>query len=422
MIQTAKALMYRHSHVNWTLADQVVVSGVNFLTGILLARYLGVEEFGRFTLLWMAVLVVTSVQHAMINSPMMSIGPKQTEADAPSYYGAIFFQQVVFSAGVFLLLYGGVQLSGVVFPEWGVESLALPLASAATAVQIQDFLRRYFFVRGRASAAFYNDVIRYVGQIVVLVWLFLSFRDAMDTSRVLWTISLLAAVATVFGAFFIERVEVNPSVLSNTVSRHWHFSKWLGASVLLQWTSGNFFLVAAGALLGASAVGGLRAAQNLMGITHILFQGMENIVPVQASRYYHENGLAKLKTYLGKILMNGGLATAMIALIFFIAPAFWLTLVFGESYAVYDNLVRWYAVAYILVFLALPLRVALRTVEHIKPIFWSYVAMSVFALTSAYPMIGWWGLPGAVGGMLATQVICLIVLWMGLRSTNLLRA
>ena len=52
MNQLAARILSRYSHVNWALADQTMVSGVNFLTGILLARYLGVEEFGRFTLAW----------------------------------------------------------------------------------------------------------------------------------------------------------------------------------------------------------------------------------------------------------------------------------------------------------------------------------------------------------------------------------
>ena len=89
-----------------------MVSGVNFLTGILLARYLGIEEFGRFTLAWMAVLFVNSIQHAMIVSPMMSIGPKQPEAETPAYFGAVVAQQVCFSGVMFFLLFAGVWLTG----------------------------------------------------------------------------------------------------------------------------------------------------------------------------------------------------------------------------------------------------------------------------------------------------------------------
>ena len=126
---------------------------MNFLAGILVARYLGIEEFGRYTLAWMVVLFVNSIQHAAINSPMMSIGPKQAEDDAPAYYGAVIFQQLVFGISAFALVWAGVSLSAVLFPEWQVAGLALPLACVTIALQFQDFLRRCFFTPPMSWAA-----------------------------------------------------------------------------------------------------------------------------------------------------------------------------------------------------------------------------------------------------------------------------
>ncbi|BCL60052.1 hypothetical protein DGMP_07450 [Desulfomarina profundi] len=141
----------KYSHVNWALADQAMVSGVNFLTGILFARYLGLEEYGRFTLVWMAVLFCNSFQQAGIIAPMMSIGPKQTPEEEPGYYGAVCVQQVVWSMGCSLLLWLGVRLSYVFYPQWQIENLACPLAVTLLAWQLQDFLRRYFFVRNQGE-------------------------------------------------------------------------------------------------------------------------------------------------------------------------------------------------------------------------------------------------------------------------------
>ncbi len=41
-----KEFVKRYSDINLVLLDQAMVSGVNFLTGILIARFLGIEEFG----------------------------------------------------------------------------------------------------------------------------------------------------------------------------------------------------------------------------------------------------------------------------------------------------------------------------------------------------------------------------------------
>ena len=90
----------------------------------------------------MAILFAASLQHAVINAPMMSIGPKQSEGDAPAYYGAVFVQQAVFAVLSFAMILAGTRVSAVVFPEWAVDDLAWPLACVAAAFQTQDFLRR----------------------------------------------------------------------------------------------------------------------------------------------------------------------------------------------------------------------------------------------------------------------------------------
>ncbi len=414
MIQLAARLLARYSHLNWALADQTMVSGVNFLTGILLARYLGLEEFGRFTLAWMAVLFVNSIQQATINSPMMSIGPKQPEAEAPAYYGAVVFHQIVLSGLVFLLLLAGVRLSGMVFPEWRVEGLALPLAVAALACQFQDFLRRYFFTRGRGAAAFANDAIRYLGQIAVLIWLFVYFRESMDTAKTIWVIALMAAAGAVYATFNVERFEINAATARGVASRHWRFSKWLTASAVLQWFTGGLFIIAARALLGASAVGALSAAQNLMGVTHILFQGLENIVPVRAARHFHECGRNALYGYLKRVTLLGEGATAAVAAIAAIAPDFWLGLVFGDQYIGYGYLLRWWAVVYLLKFLTFPLRAGLRAIEYTRTVFWAYVWMALFSLVAAYPFVDSFGLSGAAAGLVLINGICVAILLHGL--------
>ena len=412
MIAALRRLLSRHGHVNWALSDQAIVSGTNFLTGILLARFLGAHEFGRFTLAWMAILFAASLQHAVINAPMMSIGPKQSEGDAPAYYGAVFVQQAVFAVLSFAMILAGTRVSALVFPEWAVDDLALPLACVAAAFQTQDFLRRYFFTRGRAAMAFSNDAVSYLGQLALLVALFLFATPS--TVAVLWIIGGTSAFAVIVGVLRLGPLAWDGRGFVTTSLRHWRFSKWLAMSALLQWTSGNFFLIAAASMLGATAVGGFRAAQNIIGVTHVLFQGLENIVPSQASRHFHDEGAAGLGAYLRRVAWYGGGVTGILVLMVAVAPGFWLRLVYGEEFAVYAEVLFWLALCYLVFFVSLPLRSGLRALESTKPIFVSYVLATVFSLALAYPMVGWFGLNGVVLGMLLSQLIIQAVLWRAL--------
>ena len=330
-------------------------------------------------------------------------GPKQAEDDAPAYYGVAILQQLVLGISTFAMVWIGVALSDLVFPEWQVAGLALPLACAAVAFQFQDFLRRCFFTRGRGMIAFTNDAARYLGQLAVLVWLFQVIP--MDSAKVLWVIATAAAIATLYGTFLFETIEWRPDIFRAITSRHWNFSKWMTASALMQWATGNLFIIAAGALFGVTAVGALKAAQNLMGLTHILFHGLENVIPVQAALYYQLGGKKALVTYLRRVALLGGFATGAVAVIAAAAPEFWLALVYGEQYTGFGYILRWYAVIYLAIFIGLPLRSGLRALEDTRPIFFGYALATIIAVTSAYPLLTGLGITGAVVGILLVQVV-----------------
>ena len=405
MIQAVARLFSRYSQINWALADQAVISGVNFLTGILLARYLGIEAFGQFTLAWMAVLFVNALQHATIIAPMMSIGPKQPAAELPVYYGAVIVQQVVFSLCGFVVLFAAIEASPLVFPDWGLGGLGLPLASAAVAFQCQDFLRRYLFMRGRAAQAFVNDGVRYLGQLVVLIWLFLSFPNQRESESALWVIAGTAAAAAFYGVFLVERIAWAPGAFRATAARHWRFSRWLAGSAVMQWVTANLFLLAAGALLGTAAVGALRAAQTLLGPCNILFQGLDNVVPARAAQHFQHGGKAALVAYMKKVGLVFGLVTAAIAAVAAAAPDFWLGLAYGDEYVGHGYLVRWFAVMYVIFFFAVPLRAGLRAYEETRPIFVSNLLAGLVALATFHPLLTNFGIAGAVAGMVVVQVV-----------------
>ncbi len=399
----------KYRHTNWALADQAMVSSVNFLTGILFARYLGLEEYGRFTLAWMAVLLFSSFQQAGIIAPMMSIGPKQKKEDMTSYYGTIFVHQLLWSTGCFFLLWFVVWSCGFVFPEWNTGGLALPLAVSLFAWQFQDFIRRYFFVTGQLTQAFLNDAISYLGQLLLLLFLFRIM--VLNTPMVLWLISGTSALAIIVGLYKISFASITRTMFNDISKKHWHFSKWMVASAMMQWISGNFYLVIAGTLLGPVAVGGVKAAQNIMGVTHILFQAMENFAPSQATKELSRGGISAMAAYLRKLTLIGTAATAAFALIAFCIPGFLLSLLYGNEFGAYAFVLRWFCLIYISSFLALPLNAGLRALGKTKPLFFSVFSGGIFSLFSAYPFIYFFKLNGLMMGLLSAKVLMTIYLY-----------
>ena len=392
-----------YSHLNWALLDQAMLSGVNFLTAVLVARYLGVDEFGRFAIGWLCVLLFVGLHGAFVVSPMMSIGAKQAEDETPAYLGAVIVQQIACAAAAFVLLLAGVWLLGDLFPDWRIKALALPIAAATVAYQFQEFVRRFRFLRGAGASAFTNDALRYGGQIVAL---FFAFRwTEMDAANVFWIIAAMAALAGLAGLFAVKPIEIRGDVLRAVLARHWQFSKWLAASVAATWVSRNLFFGAAGALLGTAAVGGMHATYTLLGITHIMFFGLTNIIPTNAARRVHAGGVRALRPYIARVAALVAAATAAIVAVICLWPAFWLELAMGAEYTPYAWLLLIWGGFYLVTSLQLPLESGLKALETTRAIFFADLARAVFGLAAAYPLVQHFGLAGAVGGVVA--VACL---------------
>jgi O-antigen/teichoic acid export membrane protein len=387
----------------WALTDQAVVSATNFLTNVMLARFMGLREFGIFVLAWMSVLFVNSLQAALIVAPMMSIGPKQEEKDRPSYFGAVVFHELTLVSFCFVLVFVALKVSSGFFRHADLQHLALPLAVSAFAYQMQDFVRRYFFATRQSRHALANDALSYLPQLPIL---FLLHRAGhLNSATALWVMAGTSIVGMGAGWFWVERVEFHWDWIGAIARRHWKLSRWLTASALLQWISGNLFLLAAPIYYGAAAAGVLKASQNLMGVTHIWFQGLDNVVPAESARRLREGGVHSMLAYTRSVVIKWGGLTLLFAMIMALAPGFWLRLMYSSQMAQYGYVLRLYALLYVIIFIGGPLRAGLQALEFTVPIFWSYLAMSSFAFAFAVPMAKLLGLNGTMLGLLGTQVL-----------------
>jgi O-antigen/teichoic acid export membrane protein len=387
----------------WALTDQSVVSATNFLTNVMLARFMGLREFGVFALAWMAVLFVNSLQGALIVAPMTSIAPKQEEKDRPSYFGAVVFQELVLVSCCFVLVFIALKVSDNFFPHIGLRQLALPLAVSAFAYQAQDFLRRYFFVTLKSRRALADDALSYITQLPILF--FLHKAGHLNSVIALWVMAGTSILGLVAGWFWVEPIAFDGKQIKAITRRHWKISRWLGASALLQWTSGNLFVIAAPVYYGAAAAGVLKASQNLMGVTHVWFQGLDNVVPVETARRLRDGGVHSMLAYTRSILVKWGGLTLIFAIVMAAAPGFWLRLIYGLDMVQYGYILRLFALLYVLIFVGGPLRAGLQALEFTVPIFWSYLAMTTCAVAFAVPMAKWLGLTGVMLGLLGIQIL-----------------
>jgi O-antigen/teichoic acid export membrane protein len=142
-----------------------------------------------------------------------------------------------------------------------------------------------------------------------------------------------------------------------------------------------------------------------MGVTHVWFQGLDNVVPVETARHLRDGGVHSMLSYTRSILVKWGGLTLMFAIVMAAAPGFWLHLIYGPEMVQYGYILRLYALLYVFVFMGGPLRAGLQALEFTVPIFWSYLAMTAFAVLFAVPMAKWLGLSGSLLGLIGSQIL-----------------
>lgn len=393
-------LMRRYAHWNWALIDQALVSGTNFLVGILLVRYLGIEQYGQFVLAWMIVQFVMSVQNALIVSPMLSIAPKLADGERTEYLSATIVLQVVLALVCATLATGLALLPMSLKPGWLTPGVMIPLAACLVLVQLQDYVRRNLFCRRASRQAFYVDLLAY-GVQIPLVFVVIKAYPAFENALIVIVLAMLISLAV--GWRWLGLTPVADGKAISAAIRHWRSSKWLLGSAVLQWVSGNYFLVIAAAVLGPAAVGAIRAAQNLLGLTHILFQGLENIVPGEASQRLSAGGGRALGRYVAKVTLIMLIGTGLVAMVAAQLAEPLLRLAYGEVDPRSVMAMIWYVPIYMSIAVLLPLRAGLRSLERTRAIFIAYVLGASFALLSAGLMVKGFGIQGVMAGMLLVE-------------------
>lgn len=406
---------------NFAFLDQLVVSGANFVAGILLARSLGLHEYGLFALAWLLVEFVGSLQFAAIIQPMMNIGPKQAEADAMDYYSAVALQQGLVCLVLAILVSAGIASVGVALSEPQLSELAVPLFAAIVAYQLHNFLRRYFFVGDRGMVALCNDVLRFVVQIVAIAALPASRHEPAALAG-LWIVAGACTLSAVQGAFFFGPVRFKRSVMRQVLVRHWQFSKWLLPSALMHWMTSQAFVVMAGVVLGAAVTGSAKMALSVTGVMNILLLALDNFAPAQAAQAWHEGGRAALCRYIARLArLTAFLIIGAVAFLS-VDPEYLVGLLFGQQYVGSAYLVRWFCAPAAVYGMNTVLVIWAAAMEQTRPIFMSYVIGTAFTLMAAYPLTRYGGLAGVALGSVVVEIIRMIVLWIPLRPQGQLVA
>lgn len=386
------------------LLDQAIVSGANFVIGLVLARILGPAGYGQFVLTYNIILFIAGIQAALIIAPMM-VNSGMLPADQRSpYLRTVTLQQTLFCLVLAIVIFVAVKILDPLFPQWGLDALLWALIFATVSVVSQDFFRRYFFTNDHAGAAALNDLVTHGGKFVLLAGLGLAVQ--LTVTNAIWIVGGASALGVILAVFTSGLRKKMPTVdnakLSQVTHRHWTFGKWLLAESLAYWCGSQLVIYVAGQVVSTSLVGAMSAAANVVGMVNILFLALENLVPTRAAAIYAKGGKASLTRYLKRIAVIGGATILAIVIVASIWSEYWLKLFYGSAYAGHGWMIVWWSGYYLMSFLQRPLSIGLRVLGNTKDLFLASFCGAAVAICLSYPIIR---MGGAIGAMFS---LCLV--------------
>ena len=386
------------------LFDQFLVSGANFATTVILARRLGPEEFGKFSLAWITLLFLASMQLSLVLQPMMSSGPRLFKSE-PGYFGAVIWHQSLLSFVSAILCFFGALTVDAFDEARNIAVLATPLAALIFAAQWHEFIRRYFYTSGNPAYALGIDVVTCVSRIGLL--LFLMYGDFSTTGNALFIVAASFLLSSLLGSLGIPWNQCAAAPIARVAAYHWNISKWLAATSVLQWVIGNIFVISTAAYLGVASAGALRAIQNMIGVFNMVFVALENTIPVGAARMPAGGSHGSIVRYILHS-SKSGVAVLVAGSIWFIAfPGWIINFIYGAKYAQYGWVLPGLTIIALLTFASVLFRIFFRVIENTKPIFLSYLAGGIASMLCAPALISIFELKGALLAMALVYIAIL---------------
>lgn len=407
-----RIFQFGRSRRSLTILDQVLVSGSNFITSIILVRGLGLVEFGRFTIAYAILLLANSVQLSFISSPMITLGSLcPTPEERRRFVRGIYGVQLIFCVITSILAVIGTAMYVRFRHSTGTSGFLLPFASAVIAFLMQDWLRRYYFTVGKASASFWNDVISYLGQVLVLGILWWAHRLSMNTA--LWSIAVTSGAAFLLGAM-LERLSSTWQQTREAWRQAHALSIDLGIANQLQWLVYQGAMLIGAGVVGAQAAGGVRATQNIVGPVNIAYQAMENIVPVRAAEEMKRGGIERVSAFL---LRFGSLGFIALLVFFSTAALFarqFLSFFYGRQLHTYAAVLDLQMLYFLFTWPIRQVAFLFRTIKFTRPILLGSVVAAALSLATVYPAVHRFGAAGIMLASVTAQIgnlVFLLVTW-----------
>ena len=403
----------RIRQIGFSIADQGFSVGGIFLVNIGLARTQTKEEYGVFALTYSAFTFLAGLHNAAILEAYTIHGSGRYHAHFPAYSRLLWHKNIGFALGltaVLLLSWRALAWTVPAFRSRTILGMALVCGVLLTA----SFARRTFYIRRRPDiAARFSSIFL----VVCLALLWISIHTG--------SLSGFAAFLIVGTSWSVAALFVAKELREGTASRnftemergywaeHWKYSRWvLVTALVFQFTTQGYYWLAAG-FLSVKEVGDLRALYNVVTPIDQLFVAMVLLILPMMSFRYSSRRMAGLVPLWRSYCIVCLLITCSFAVFVNLLGKRIMHVLYAGRFDDIAPLVGILALLPVVMGIGNTINAALKAMEKPQAVFYGYMASGAATFLIGLPLIVYFGLRGAVYGMLASAGVYSAALGIG---------
>ncbi len=384
----------------WSILDQALFAGVNFLLNVMLARWLSPESYGAFTVAFSIFTLLGIFHTALLTEPMLVYGAGRYKASLKTYLRLLTCGHIVFSvagAGVLALVAAYLWINGAVM-------LAPVMASMAA---VQPFML-YLWLMRRACYVKLRPQWAVVGGIWYLVLLgvvggVLFTGDWVSAEAAFGMLAVAGTGAGLWIRRSLYRQEddaVHENLETDVLAKHWAYGRWSAATGLLMWVPGNMYFLVLPIWAGLDASGELKALNNIIMPPLQVISALSVLLLPTLVRVRQAGTFGTMIRRMVLLFVGG-------SVIYWLVAGLWgetlLDWIYGGQYLDMAPLLWIFGALPVTASIVAVLGGALRAREQPDRVFWAYVAATLVALTGGLGATYVYGVAGAIAGLIGSS-------------------
>lgn len=415
MLTSIPATQQRLRQLSVGIADQGLSVGGMFLVNVVLARVQTKEEYGMFALSYSIFTFLSGLHNATVLEPFTVYASGRYRDRFPAYWRLMMRSNVI--AG--LILSAGLLLTCLLFwrvaPSLNSRSL-LGLALSVSFILTGSFLRRTFYVMRQPQFAAKSSMLFFIA-VAVLLLVAAKAREISGFSVFL----ILALAWVVAGLVFMRNLpyaQQERTFLSSEPlywQEHWKYARWvLATAFVFQFTHQGYYWLVAG-FLSVKEVGELKAMYVLIApIEQVTISLSFLFLPMLAAKYVAGNRTAFLGFWKRYSLLTLGItATFAVAVRVFGSQA--IHILYAGKFDELAPMLFLLALVPLVMAIGSTISDAIRAAEKPGLVFYAYVSSAVATFLLGLPVVKYFGLRGAVYGMLLSAATYTVALGVAFR-------